>query len=64
MGKSEIRYAAKVDLEKDAATQPQLHVSGLALIILVPHKSDNLTEPLAPRQYELVSNPKYELQLT
>lgn len=27
MGKSEIRYAAKVDLEKDAASQPQLHVS-------------------------------------
>jgi len=26
MGKSEIRYAAKVDLEKDAASQPQLHV--------------------------------------
>ncbi|THY15858.1 Acetamidase/Formamidase [Aureobasidium pullulans] len=25
MGKSEIRYAAKVDLEKDAASQPQLH---------------------------------------
>lgn len=27
MGKSEIRYAARVDLEKDAASQPQLHVS-------------------------------------
>ncbi|KAK5687593.1 hypothetical protein LTS10_001733 [Elasticomyces elasticus] len=26
MGKKGIRYAAKVDLEKDAATQPQLHV--------------------------------------
>ncbi|CAD0052933.1 unnamed protein product [Aureobasidium pullulans] len=26
MGKSEIRYAAKVDLEKDAASQPQLHI--------------------------------------
>jgi len=26
MGRSEIRYAAKVDLEKDAASQPQLHV--------------------------------------
>ncbi|THW32447.1 Acetamidase/Formamidase [Aureobasidium pullulans] len=25
MGKSEIRYAAKVDLKKDAASQPQLH---------------------------------------
>ncbi|KAG9830971.1 hypothetical protein KCU98_g22008, partial [Aureobasidium melanogenum] len=25
MGKSEIRYAAKVDLEKDAASQPHLH---------------------------------------
>ncbi|KAK3622150.1 hypothetical protein LTR56_022376 [Elasticomyces elasticus] len=25
MGKKGIRYAAKVDLEKDAATQPQLH---------------------------------------
>lgn len=27
MGLSEIRVAAKVDLEKDAASQPQLHVS-------------------------------------
>ncbi|CAC9894698.1 unnamed protein product [Aureobasidium pullulans] len=26
MGKSEIRYAAKVDLKKDAASQPQLHI--------------------------------------
>jgi len=28
MGKEGIRYACKVDLEKDAAEQPYLHVSG------------------------------------
>jgi len=29
MGKEGIRYACKVDLDKDAAEQPYLHVGGL-----------------------------------
>jgi formamidase len=51
MGKSEIRYAAKVDLEKDAASQPQLHVSLYTQYTPIQYLLILLAEPLAPRQY-------------
>lgn len=50
MGKEGIRYAAKVDLEKDAATQPHLHVSQEKFEAVQRYLLTDL-ESMAPRQY-------------
>lgn len=62
MGKEGLRYAAKVDLEKDAGTLPYLHVSKQSMptlmdgtAMVVPKDKLHLanrteTEPVAPGQ--------------
>lgn len=57
MGKEGLRYAAKVELDKDAGTLPYLHVSTCTYLVMhhimavkfIPHSNRKANEELSDR---------------